>query len=171
MRREKQLLLDEIKDKIPKGYTIYGEITGYASAFRAIQKAYVYNALRGQHDFHVYRVTHTNVDGFVTELSFAQMQSFCAAQDLATVPLYYKGPIKNYSSQSSNRNFFEKLKDDLEMYADNQVKHGKMPMEGFVVRADLNGVCCMFKIKSSAFLQHKTKMLDSGEDDMETAQE
>ena len=67
----------EVQDRIPKGFTIYGEIVGYTKDGSAIQKGYHYGCRPSTHRFLVYRVTFTSVDGHQIELGWPQKQEFC----------------------------------------------------------------------------------------------
>ena len=69
---------DEVKDRIPKGYTVYGEIVGWTAGGKMIQKGYHYGCSQGEHRLLVYRVTTTNADGKVSELAWKPMLEFCA---------------------------------------------------------------------------------------------
>lgn len=86
----------EVKDLIPKGYTLYGEIVGYTPDGAPIQNEYHYGCAAGQHRFLVYRVTYTNPDGKVLNLSWPQIKEFCAARGLETVKEVYYGYAKGF---------------------------------------------------------------------------
>ncbi|HLX53987.1 MAG TPA: RNA ligase family protein [Aquella sp.] len=71
-----------IREKIPKGYAVYGEIIGWG-----IQKGYLYNCGLNQHKFYVYDVMHNG-----KWLNHAEMMAFCEMTGLETVPVLYQGP-------------------------------------------------------------------------------
>lgn len=68
--------------KIPKGYSVYGEIVG-----DGIQKNYKYGCKSNEHKFYVYDVMY---DG--KWLNPEDMYKFCLINELMTVPLMYRGP-------------------------------------------------------------------------------
>lgn len=100
--------LDEVKDQLHKGETIYGEIVGYTgNGLQMIMAAhdagltkdkelikrygktmhYRYGCAEGQNKQYVYRITQTNEDGIVFELSAAQVRKRCAELGLNYVPV------------------------------------------------------------------------------------
>lgn len=170
------IVLDEIKDKIPKGITVYGEIVGYTPSGSPIQKDYHYGCQPGQHRFLVYRVTHTNHDGKVFEFSWLQMKEFCAKMDLEFVKELYYGPAKEISS-STLHNYEDWSEVFLKILSSSFVFDGmcehnnnEVPAEGVVVRVERLDECEAYKLKNFKFLEWETKQLDSGEVDMETEQ-
>jgi RNA ligase (TIGR02306 family) len=74
----------DLKDKIPLGYSIYGEIVG-----SKIQKNYTYGCKEGEHEFYAYDVR-INERGYLDYPLFA---SFCDTLGIKRVPLLYKGPF------------------------------------------------------------------------------
>lgn len=78
----------ELKERIPKGYALYGEIVG-----DGIQKGWNYGCETGQHVFYVYDVRDTVNERW---LNCDEMFAFCDEYRFQTVPLHYKGP---YNSQ------------------------------------------------------------------------
>ncbi len=60
---------DRIKDFIENGITLYGEIVGYTSTGKYIQKGYNYGCKERELDFYVYRITSTNQNGKIIEFT------------------------------------------------------------------------------------------------------
>lgn len=73
---------ENLEEKIPKGYSVYGEIVG-----GGIQKGYLYNCGINQHKFYVYDVMKEG-----KWLSFAERMAFCEMVGLEAVPVLYQGP-------------------------------------------------------------------------------
>ncbi len=145
---------EEIKDKIPKGFTLYLEIVGYLPSGGAIQGGYDYGCKAGEHESYVYRITFTNQDGQVFELSTAQIEEFCSKQGLKTPMVFYTGNI-------------DTRKDDLipELEAEYNNKNcfmctKKVPEEGIVIRKESLFGFEAYKLKSSKFLEWESKQLD-----------
>ncbi|HNV61373.1 MAG TPA: hypothetical protein PKN54_00340 [Candidatus Cloacimonas acidaminovorans] len=112
---------NELADKIPKGFTLYGECVGYTDLMAYIQSNYDYgcDAFNKQKIF-VYRITFTNNDGISYELSTEQIMDFCYRFGLNYVPVLYYGKISDYISNmemsgddSWRREFYEQLKKDF----------------------------------------------------------
>lgn len=173
----------EVEDKIPNGFTLYGEIVGWvpggtekigrevsAQAFAPIQKGYHYGCKEGDHKFLVYRVTHTSPDGFVLELPWLQMKEFCAKYGLDTVKELWYGQARGLVPDvythwhESLVKLLEELwvKDGLCPY------NNEVPAEGVVIRVDHLESSEAYKLKNWSFLEAETKLLDKGEVDTET---
>ena len=88
-----KILEQENLKKIPKGFSVYGEIVGHG-----IQKGWNYACLPDQHNFYCYDVR-DNVNG--KWLDHADMVAFCEKYEITTVPIqfvghYAEGMIANY---------------------------------------------------------------------------
>lgn len=83
-----------LADKIPGGFTLYGEIVGYTDGGGHIQKNYDYGCEKNQSRFVCYRMTSTNNDGFVYEYTYDDMTAFCRERQIEYVPLLFKGRVK-----------------------------------------------------------------------------
>jgi hypothetical protein len=166
----------EIESLIPRGYTIYGEIVGYTQDGGVIQKGYHYGCQPKTHRFVVYRVTSTNADGKVLELSWRQLTEFCARTGLEMVREYWHGRAGDFYPESEpldawQRGFLAKVE---KAYVQDQMcphNNGEVPSEGVVVRVDALDEAPAFKVKSFKFLEWESKQLDSGEADIESAQD
>ena len=72
-----KLVADEIGDKIPKNYSIYGEIIGFLPSGASIQKGYDYGCDPGYFKFYVYKISVVNPDGKVIYLTDKQIEEYC----------------------------------------------------------------------------------------------
>ena len=168
----------EIADRIPKGWTLYGEIVGYTPEGKQIQKGYTYGCEPGKHRFLVYRITVTNEDGKIVELSDLQMREFCDKMALETLPLLYSGRARNWvnmpESVRYDSEFGSILLEQLEhaYIQDGDCTHNPKgtPAEGIVVRVEKLDEFPAYKLKNYRFLMYETKLLDAGEVDTETVE-
>lgn len=155
------------------GISLYGEIVGYTPEGAEIQKGYDYGCEPKTHDFYVYRVTYTSVSGDVYEMSPREMKSYCDRFGIKVVPEIYYGKAKDlYDIPVENHwheNFLNKLCEDfLEKECD--LCKNKVPDEGICLRVDKPLDIQVYKLKSFAFLERETKLLDKGEVDMESVE-
>ena len=179
------IVKDEIKDRIPKGFTVYGEIVGYVPSGGAIQSlkgnAYHYGCSEKEHKFIVYRITFTNEDGKVIELYWNQMKSFCVKYGFTHVVEHFYGTIGEFI-ESNNKgirfgltnNTNEVSEKFLELLSDKYLEkmcpynNNKVPAEGVVIRIDSLEESQAFKLKSFLFLKGESEELDKGIIDTET---
>lgn len=163
-----------IKGKLPKGYSIYGEIVGYVpNTTSFIQKGYDYGCNEGECKVFVFRVTYTNPEGKVFNLNLNDSKEFCERVGLNFVEIYYYGKAKDMFPEITtethwNENFLEALEKKFLEVDDNTCKN-KVPFEGIVIRNEENPFNDLeiFKLKSFSFLNYETKMLDSNEENIE----
>jgi hypothetical protein len=159
----------EVQDLIPKGYTLYGEIVGYAGG-KAIQKGYHYGCQTGSHRFLVYRITQTNDDGKVLELGWLQMKAFCAKVGLEMVQELFFGQARDYFSSVVPRwheGFLKQLEEDFvhdQMCPENNLE---VPAEGIVLKIERLDEAQSYKLKNYKFLEMESASLDKGEVDLE----
>lgn len=166
----------EVEDKIPDGFTLYGEIVGYTPDGKAVQPGYHYGCIGSGHRFLVYRVTYTNPSGYVVELPWLQMQDFCRRFGLEMVKTLYYGRASEWVSfhQGDVSEWQKELLQRLEatwvtdqMCAEN---NHEVPEEGVVVRIDSLNEAWAAKCKNFRFLEFESKALDTGVADIETEQ-
>lgn len=151
---------------LPAGYVVYGELIGYAPNNAEIQKHYSYNTPKGEAELYVYRITSINDQGYVTELSFDQMVEFCSYIGLKTVQEVWRGKMKDFvATDFIDKRFFESGYKNCLWLGNNM----DLVDEGVVIRAD-GLVPVLLKAKSPKFLELETKMIDSGAEDLESAQ-
>lgn len=157
------LMLERIKDKIPKNYVIYGEITGWDGE-KPLQRNYTYQMPMGTIDFYIYRVAVINEDGLSVDLGWEQLKQFCSERGLKFVP-----EIGIMKKSQFNHEVFEdkKLREDLGLQQCLPLDSGAPCSEGVCIRVE--GLTPkIYKYKSPAFLLHESKQLDTGEVDIET---
>jgi hypothetical protein len=166
---------NEVKDLIPKGVTLYGEIVGYLPGEnKEIQPGYHYSVQQNTCELFVYRITNTNTDGVVTEYTWSQIKQFCTKYGLKHVPEFFYGFAKDLYPDIKvdgywNRNVLERLMTDFNLEKKCRYNPGK-PAEGIVIRQEKLYDCIPLKLKSFAFMQYETKLLDAGTTDIESDQ-
>lgn len=169
----------EIQGRIPKGFTLYGEIVGFTSDGGAIQKGYHYGCQPKQHSLLIYRVTMTSADGMVLELPWLQMLEFCAKYGFDPVKPIWYGRARDFSPIAVDMADFrgglawqEMLLRKLEAdyVTDQQCAYNDraVPAEGIVVRIDRMEGSEAFKLKNFSFLKRESDELDKGTVDIET---
>lgn len=164
---------EELKDKIPPGYTLYGELLGYTKNGEAIQKDYDYGCLPGDHKIYVYRITVTNVSGQVLELDDKQIQQFCdkAGLNFSDTFIYYGKAKDLYPKMSTKKHWHENFIQALERdynEKDCYMCVNSVPEEGIILRKQDAFDYKAYKLKSFRFLQKETADLDAGVVDLET---
>ena len=163
---------EELKEFIPKGYTLYGEALGYTKSGAYIQEGYDYGCEVGKKRIQIYRITFTNPDGFVINLTSQQTMWFCEQFGLEYVHHYYFGKAKDlFKEISTEQHWHEEFVKRLEQTyteADCFMSKNKVPEEGIVIRKEKLTEFEAYKLKSFNFLERETAMLDKGEADLES---
>lgn len=165
--------------QLHKGETVYGEIVGFTQTGQAIQKGYDYGRLSSDpkpFDIYIYRITQTNADGKVFELSYKQLSERCLQLGEKSVPLLYSGKANGYLEYVPGTDirdwqdaFLEKLRKDYVHDQNSIFCKNIVPEEGICLRIEkLTPVT--FKLKSFAFLTHESKQLDEGVSNLEDEQ-
>lgn len=167
---------DILYPQLHKGETIYGEIVGYTATGQAIQKGYDYGTTPTgfrPFDIYIYRITQTNVDGKVFELSHQQLSERCLQLGEKSVPLLYSGKAKGYLDNTLYPDmrdwhdaFLQKLKDDYVHDQNSIFCTNVVPEEGICLRIE-KLVPATFKLKAFAFLTHESMEMDAGVSNME----
>jgi hypothetical protein len=163
----------KIEHSLVDGITLYGEAVGYTRNNSYIQKPYDYGCVPGEFKAYIYRATMTNSSGFVIELSAQQTKSYCEKYNLNYVPEIYHGKARDLFPISLIDNWQELFIEYLSvtyLEKDCDICNNKVPAEGIVVRKEVPFEIEIYKHKSFRFFEHETKLLDSGEIDMETAE-
>ena len=101
-------VLQEIKDRIPKGWTIYSEIVGYLPSGAMIQKDYDYGYDSGTYGVIPYRITVTNSDGDEVELSPEQIIEWSKKNGLVPMHSYFTGTVKDHYDYLLSKHFSQK---------------------------------------------------------------
>jgi len=155
------------------GISLYGEIVGFTPDGAFIQKGYDYGCDPNTFDFYVYRVTYTSPNGDVYEMSPSQMTHYCDKYGIKTVPEIYYGKARDLYGMSVTDHWHQNFLDNLcNEYLEKSCDMCKenVPDEGICLRIDKPLDIDIYKLKSFAFLERETKMLDEGEVDLETTQ-
>ena len=176
-----------LKGKIPEDVTVYGEIVGYLTGSdRMIQKGYDYGCEPGTNKLMIYRVNEKLGDGTHREYEIGEVIEFAnrlvadfpdVSDRIFRYPLLYRGTLgilyPNVPLQPHwNENVLEALKGDqghFGMELDEPLCKNKVPREGICLRIANDPVKECFKLKCLKFLQKEAKSIDSGEVDIETA--
>ena len=167
---------DRVKDKIPKGYTLYGEALGFTKDGGYIQKGYDYGCKPGEMKLYVYRITNTNEDGFKIELTDNQIKQFCDKYDLNYGDtIKYYGKAKDlYPKIPTDKHWHENLLlllQDEHTEQDCYMCVNIVPEEGIVVTKESLFEYEAYKLKSFRFLDYEDKQLEAGEANIEDNQE
>ena len=172
---------------VQKGYTLYGEIVGYTRDGAYIQRGYDYGCVQPTYEneyvegihykVYVYRITFTNEDGNVGELSWRQIKSYCEHFGIRHVPEYYFGKLEDYDAsfkEIENDEDFDseviKLLEERYLEKTCEFCNAKVPNEGIVLRVDKLFNFDVYKLKSFAFFEMETKQLDENVIDIESEQ-
>jgi len=165
--------------------TIYYEIVGYTPDGKYIQKGYDYGCtpstteyvVNKQFKIYVYRITITNVNGDIFEMTPLQVIDWCKRRDLGCInTLYYGKALNLYSMnlkelENFSDTFLEKLSNDENfcMEQNSPDCNNKVPHEGIVIKKE--GLWSnAFKLKCFAFLNKEQKDLDKGITNIEDEQ-
>lgn len=171
-----------IRPYLQKGMTIYYEIVGFLPTGAYIQKNYDYECTspeKGEpftHEKHfkvrVYRITMTNVDGYVHEFSAKEVQEWCKTNNLIPVTEYYYGYAKDLYNIPVDDNwtdvFWDTMANDKNFYMECNSPSciNKVPHEGLVIKKE-DMKSRAWKLKCFAFLNGEQKELDAGIENIE----
>lgn len=169
---------EEVKDKIPKGFTLYGEAVGFTKEGKAIQKDYDYGCKPFEMKIYVYKISVVNQDGFTIYLDDKQISEFCEKYGLNyKETFFWDGKVFQLLSELektgikyTKENWREKLIYYLESKYNEKDCYlcvNKVPEEGIVVRKNSLFSYEAYKLKSFRFLQKETEELDKGEVNIE----
>lgn len=146
------------KDKVEKGITLYGEIVG--EGIQGTEYTYGF-----KYEIFIYRITQTNVDGNVYELSWEALKAYCEKYGLKYVDEYYVGKVSNIVGKNgTTEDLLTRLQ---EAYLDKSYPDCKVD-EGICIRLRSNDE--IFKLKSPKFLAGESIALEKGEVDIEAAE-
>ena len=166
-----------------RGMSLYYEIVGFLPNGGYIQKNYDYGCIppKSENDYkpeinfkvRIYRITLTNVDGQVHELSAREVQQWCKTNGLIPVEEFYYGYAKDLYkdldiSEHWYENFLEKLSNDKNFYMELNSPDctNKVPHEGIVIKKE-DMIPAAVKLKCFGFLQGEAAELDAGESNIE----
>ena len=154
----------DLRNKIPTGYTLYYEIVGYTADGGFIQKGFDYGCEYKEAKLYVYRVTFTNVDGLVYNLSTPEAKTFTEKIGLEFVPvLSVNDRLKMYQANKlpGGEVDYKDIINNLELKYNGKncyMCNGRVPEEGVVIRKEGNPFAFeAFKLKSFDFLEYESK--------------
>lgn len=158
---------------LKQGETIYYEIVGYTESGRQIQKGYDYGAKVGECYPIIYRITYTLPDNTVIELPWHLVEERAKQLNVKSALTLYYGPavdvypdITAQSLELWQDQFLKKLQE--EYLEKDCIFHPKgVAAEGICIRKE-GLILDTFKLKSFRFFEHETKLLDKGEEDIES---
>jgi hypothetical protein len=164
----------KLKDLIPQGYLVYGELIGYTPEGAPLQSKYTYDVPHTQANLYVYRVAHINPEGVVTDLVYDQIVEFCRDRGLRVVPLLWRGKYKDFkpedwvdyvAADGTEYSTLHKYHEDGYPQAVPLSKDSECD-EGVVIRAE--GLApYTLKCKSATFMAYDQKNTQEGNLDME----
>lgn len=184
---------EHIKEFIPHGYTIYGEIVGYTSDGKAIQKDYDYGCVPGESKLMIYRVSQEKEDGTHYEFNVDEVHVFTTAlieelehrgqSDLADmihpIDIPFIGSLGELYPDIDQTDLdkwrtevVHRLANDKRFFMEENEPMciHKVPREGLVIRKDNDVLKEAFKLKTMKFRNKEAKEYDSGNVDIETEQ-
>lgn len=163
---------------IPEDYEIYGEILGFTPNGTAIQKGYDYGCepfAVEKSKLMVYRITYKGKELEIPEvINFGAYLKEKLGDIIIEFPLLYHGTMKELYPDVVidgcwHENVLERLKNEKKflMEKNEPMCKNKVPREGFVLRKAHDVISEAWKLKTFSFLNRESKLIDSGEVDME----
>ena len=163
------IIASELDGVIPNNIRLYGELVGWSSPDKHIQKNYDYSVPMGECEFRVYRVVE-NVDGESIEFGWDELVDICDRIGVKTVPLHYTGIASELFDIPIDDNWREEFLSKLkETYLDKPCKFcttGAV-QEGIVLRIENSPKKTAFKFKSPKFNILEGALRDNNSDDIE----
>ena len=173
---------DLLKDKIPKDWSIYGEIIGYIpNSSTYIQKEYDYKCSRGTNKLMIYRINSGGYEWNINEVLEWTLKLIKENPELKEkihpIDLLYNGTLKDlYPDLDINNhwheNVLERLKTESKfgMEKEEPLCKNRVYREGIVLRIDNDPVKEAFKLKCRRFLAKEALEIDKGNVDIEMQQ-
>lgn len=161
-----------LKEVIPAGYIVYGELIGYTPTGQPIQPNYTYDLEVGAAALYVYRVATVTETGVVTDLTWPAAKAFAHGIGLKTVPEIQTNLHWNFTADDwvDVRYYDDATSQNKGAYAEVPVPLSggtDLVDEGVCVRYDGPNGIYILKAKSPIFLGHESKMLDAQAVDVE----
>lgn len=155
----------KLKDIVPDGFMIYGEIVGFTPDGTEIQKNYTYNEVIGNSSMYIYRVSVINPNGFEVDLSWDAVKEFCDSYNLKYTPELWRGKHRNVNVDS----YMDIRYNDSGFKQAIPLSNGDTVDEGVIIRKE-SIIPKLFKAKAPKFLEHESAMLDDNILDIEETQ-
>lgn len=184
-----------LKDVIPQGMTLYGEIVGYVTdSTKGIQsmdgKVFDYGCKPGENQLMIYRVHRVEENGQVFEYNVCDVHDYTEFKlipalqkldekngtDYAThikpITILYEGTLKDLYPDLDvenhwHENLLERMKHDqrFAMEQNEPMCKNELPREGIVLRIDNDPLNEAFKLKCLKFLGKEAEEMDKGNTD------
>ncbi len=162
--------MKELILKIPEGWTLYGEIVGYAGE-KQIQKGYHYGEKFGDFRFYCFGIKIIDQGGREINLNSHQVHEWCEKNSISTFKPKFIGRADELISYWD---IFDNITDwqkellnylEAEYCKDEMCKHNilEVPAEGIVLRRESLFGPQWFKLKNWKFLEWETQQLDTDE--------
>lgn len=180
-----------IKDYIPEGMTLYGEIVGYTTNGQCIQKGYDYGCKPKESKLMIYRITQDTEAQGKYEYNVGEVRDWTdhlihylknsndptkqvLADHLISIPVVYHGTLHDLYpevpvDENWGKNMIHLLANDkrFHMEENEPMCQNDVPREGLVLRKVNDPLKQAFKLKTMKFRNKEAKKIDSGEVDIE----
>lgn len=163
-------------DKLPKNFSVYGEIVGQSPDGKWIQKmknkGYDYGLKENTFDLFVFRVTFTNFDGSVYELGTSGSEQFCDKHGFKFVPIFFQGTVQEFlgnENLSDDGDWRDKFVNKIKkMYNEKDCEFckNKLPEEGVVIIKQRLDKFDAYKQKSHRFLKAEVDEIEESKDEI-----
>lgn len=182
---------DIIYPYLNEGMSVYGEIFGYITDSESmIQKLYDYGCEKGQNKIMLYRISTINEDGTKKEWEVEEVYNWTLNliermkenEDenytrIHPIDILYSGTLEDlYPELNPDEHwkdeFIKKISNDKEHFKCEEFEplcNNTVPREGICIRIKNDPVNECFKNKNLSFLEKEAILIDSGEVDMEMA--
>lgn len=161
----------DLENKLPPGYTVYGELVGFTPSGNGIQKNYDYKCDPFTSKLKIFRITYTDPIGEFLELSVFDIQRFCEKYNIETVPYHFVGKAGDLfpcldEDTDWNNEFLKALEKE---YLDKKCPLCKHTVwnEGIVLAIESKTTRPVFKYKSFNFTMAESTARDSGDIEQE----
>lgn len=177
-----------LKDYIPRGITLYGEIVGYEEGsnkfIQTVGQGYDYRCKPGENQFMIYRVKQVDEAGNATEMNIVDVQKFSedlkqilirdgkddVAARIRHMDIFYYGKLGDLYPDIAidehwHDNLLERMKNDKEHFGMEELEpmcRNSVPREGIVIRIENDVIPEAFKLKCLKFLGKEAKEMDKG---------
>lgn len=176
-----------LKDYIPEGIMLYGEIFGYTGKNgKFIQTPYDYGCAVNENKVMFYRVVQDMPDGTKKEYNVSEVYDFTMdlinkhselKDKIMPIEIFYHGTLKDLypevdTKEHWHENVLELLKNEKKFGMEQNEVHcrNKCPREGVVIRIDNDPVAEAYKLKCTKFLEKEGKDVTAGVVDIEAEQ-
>ena len=176
-----------LKDKIPQGIELYGEIIGYITGKnKYIQSGYDYKCRVGENKLMIYRISSKQPDGTHYEYNVEDVYDFTInliniypelKEKIHPIDILYHGKMRDIYPEINvekdwHANVLERLKNDRELFGmeeNEPLCNNNVAREGIVLRIDNDVVNEAFKLKCISFLKKEAELIDNNNyNDIET---